>query len=162
MGYSLLCTRMRTFQVKFILVHETRSTSLVDLVYTLLGRAGSRKTRQIAATERCTNAGTGRNHLLLFRGGGAASTAPSRRCSLGRRLGAGCGRLCSRGRGRLCTESAGAAVSVPAGPGSAGASSSSSPAVESCCTTSTAGDIRNVWLRGTATRRPLAPLRTPL
>jgi hypothetical protein len=48
--YKLVCTRMRTFQVKFILVHE--STSPVDLVYTQLGRAGSRKSRRITAAKR--------------------------------------------------------------------------------------------------------------
>ena len=37
--YKLICTRMS--QVKYILVHK--STSPVDLVYTLLGRAGSRE-----------------------------------------------------------------------------------------------------------------------
>jgi hypothetical protein len=47
MGYRLVYTRMRTFQVKFILVHER--TSPVDLVYTLLGHAGSRESRTIAA-----------------------------------------------------------------------------------------------------------------
>jgi hypothetical protein len=77
MGYTLFCTRMRTFQVKFILVYE--STSPADLVYTLLGRAGSRhgESRRIAATGRRTNAS--RTHLLLFHGGGAAAAARSLR-----------------------------------------------------------------------------------
>jgi hypothetical protein len=79
--YKLICTRMS--QVKYILVHK--STSPVDLVYTLLGRAGSRESRRIAAAERHTN--SNRNHLLLVRSGcvGAAAVATRRR--LGRRLG---------------------------------------------------------------------------
>jgi hypothetical protein len=69
--HRLVYTMMRTFQVKFILAHK--STSPVDLVYTLLGRAGSHESSRIAAAERHTNAS--RNHLLLFRGGGAAAAA---------------------------------------------------------------------------------------
>ncbi len=48
MVYRLVYIRMRMFQVKFIVVHK--STSPVDLVYTLLGSAGLRESRRIAAT----------------------------------------------------------------------------------------------------------------
>ncbi len=83
-----------TFPVKYILVHE--STSPVDLVYILLGRAGSLESCRIAAAEGHTN--SSRNHLLFVRWGGAAA--------------AGRGRLSSRAR----SSCAGAASRPPPPP----------------------------------------------